>query len=742
MAPRKETTNQLSPEETSQVQSLFSHYSELARRLRSTTDRSQAETVLHEVFDASEPTQLTFLKSLSRTKEQDAADVLAAINALSPQKEIRKEARRALIQLESAKIYPQWTPANTQASAVQLTQPNPPRFWKGFASQTREEGEMQLILCWEQGYNYDEVRMFSFLLDFWNDGIKDTFTEVGTKRKVNERINELSSGTVQLSLTPCTLAEGKRLLTEALDINAWHKTSPHESYKTHIPLINKLVLQVEDPGQDSGQTFIAPDMEIQEVTVNFIGAWSFGDFGLAYDLLTAQSPVRNQLSRDEWIEQHRTWFNEAHPTRMELGFVHEREQSQSALWLPTSAQSALGGNKKELEVGWSLELTDTQLNGTIAEMPMGTAINKETGRHWFWNSYTLVKEQDVWRIQGIKDEGAALQGLSVTELQKRIKEYEETMDKIIQQRDQKLETFMEEMSWRLAQLLHFYDALLAQLPLDYTLCEEAYSRSVLTGNPERMIVYLERTQQRFPQNKADTLRRLGSTLTELAFRYDSPEFKARREHLLTRAEEALREAITVDNTAMSHTLLGELLMSLDRNEDAQTELLTAQTLIPTGNTDKNIEASIYAGLGNVAMRLEHINEAIPYYLKVAELNPQYPGVWFSLGFAQRLLKDFEQAEKYYLQALQTEPGDPRVYSELTALYMNSSDKNKARELLERGITINPDSAYLHALLASVFAELGDRRRAQRQLEEAERIDPEFDLIPAVRQQLVGGRKRV
>jgi tetratricopeptide (TPR) repeat protein len=619
---------------------------------------------------------------------------------------------------------------------------NPPRFWKGLATRTREEGELQLILCWEQGYNYEEIRMFSFLLDFWQDGVKDIFVDTGTRRKTDERINELSTGSVQLPLISCTLAEGKRLLEDALNVNAWRKTTPSKDYQVQRPLINSLIMEAEDTGHDSGQTFIAPDMEIQEVVVNYIGAWSFGDFGLAYDLLTEHSPVHNKLSRDEWIEQHRAWFDEAHPTRMELGFVHEREQSQSsALWVPASASTRLS-SQKELEVGWSLELTDTQLNGIIPELPMGTTVNKETGRHWFWTNFTVVKEQNVWRIQQIKDEGAALQGHAITELQKRIKENEDAIDQRLKQQDTQPDALMEEMSWRLGQLLHFYDGIIAQLPLDYTVLNEAYGRSVLTGNPERMITYLDRMQQRFPQDRVNTLRRLGSTLAEMAFRYDSPDLQARKKHLLARAEESLNEAITLEDNAMGHTLLGELLMSQERHEDAQVEFLKAQSMLSQGTVEKNIEASIYAGLANIAMRLEHFTEALPYYKRVTEINPRYPGVWFSLGFVERLLKNFSEAEQYYLKALQLEPGDPRVYSELTAIYMNSTDKQRARQLLEQGIADNPDSAYLHAILASVYSELGDQRQARRQLEEAERIDPEFDLIPAVRQQLTVGRKRV
>ena len=373
---------------------------------------------------------------------------------------------------------------------------------------------------------------------------------------------------------------------------------------------------------------------------------------------------------------------------------------------------------------------------------MGTAVNKETGRHWFWNNYTLTRENNTWRIQQIKDEGAALQGVAIDQLQKRIKEYEDVIDQGIKQQEKDPQAFMEEMSWRLGQMLHFHDALMAQLPLDYNASEDAYSCSVLTGNPERMMVYLERMVQRFPNRQADTLRRLGATLAELAFRFDRPEFKERHQRLLQRAEENLRESVVVDDSATSHSLLGELLMSLNRDEDAREEFRKSLELLPKDNKDPNLEASIEAGLGNVAMRLKQTEEAIPHFQRVAEIHPQYPGVWFSLGFANRLLGQLDEAEQYYQKALTEESTDIRIYSELTAIYMQRSDSNKAQMLLEGALRQYPETAYLHALLASVLAEKGDRRQAQRHLEEAERIDPESDFIPAVRQQIASTRKRV
>lgn len=738
MSRKKDTAIQLSAEENDQVQHLLSHYDQVAQRIYNSNNQAEAEEALSDLKALSEPAQIALLKSLAKEKETGAADILIAVNALSPNKEARKEARRGLIQLEGAKIQPRWNPPITRTAAVEVQVPNPPRFWKGWATQTREEGEMRLVLCWEQGFDYAEARAFAFYLDFWQGGVKECVVDLDSKRHIDEALEGLHVGLGDTSIVECTPAEGKRLLEEALSINEWRKTPPAPAYRNNAALIKQLLLEPgnEEAAPTSPKTFIHPELEPQEAVINFIGAWSLGDYGLAYDLLTQDSMYRERLERDEWIERHRAWADESHPARLELGFAREREQSQSGLWLP----SASGGRslaRKEVELGWSLELVETPLSGTLKEMPMGTAVNKDTTRHWFWTSYTLTRERDAWRIQSINDDGRRVQGLPAAELQKLIKEHEDSVDAIMNRRDDRdMQDVLNEVAWHLTVILHYYDALLVLLLFDYQVHEDAYRNSVVTANPERTQVYLERVLQRFSQNQAETLRRLASTLTTVAYKYgreeETPEeLRERQRHLLQRAEAALQEALEADNGAANNILMAELLLSQDRNDEAEAHLQQARAASPNTNEEANIEAA----LGHIAMRRELLNEAIVHYQHVSEINPDYPGIWFNLGFAHRQLGNFEQADTYYQRAIEKAPTDLRPYAERVAIAMNQGNKQQARTIAEQGVAANPDSASLHALLASVLQEIGDQRAAQQHLAEAEAIDPNQPIVQTVRQQL-------
>ncbi len=739
MARKKEAEVATSVEEQGQIQQFLDNYQQIADTLHKSTDQAEIEDALSAFNNQAEAIQIAILKALGKEQSAAAADVLAAINAVNQHKEARKEARRSLLRMEASKMYAQWTPPIPDAPAGQLAVATLPRFWKGAIIQAREQGETQLLLSWEQGYDYSETHTLIFLLDFWHDGVKDLIVETGGKRHVDERINDMRNH-VEASVIDCTLAEGRRLLEEALSVNEWRGTLPGKDYRNNEPLVKRLIFRATEVGEDRGQDFIDPNLEPTEVAINFIGGWAMGDYGLDYDLLSNNNPLRDGLAREEWIKLHRGWHNEAHPVRLELGFVHEREeQPQNTLWLPSSITSTRTATQKTLEIGWSLELTDTPLSGTLHEMPMGTAINKETGRHWFWTNFTLVREkreQEVWRIQTISDEGRAVQGLSTDELQKRIKSYEDAIEARVKQPGQNINEAIEELSWRFTQLLHYYDALIVQQPFDKKVYDDAYIRAITTGNPERTVVYLERMANRFGEKKAETLRRLGATLATLSYNFAMPSMRSRFEHLQQRAEGVLREALSLEESAINYVVLAELLLSQGHNDEAEQELLKAKML----GYSVQEEASIEAGLGNIAMRRERFEEALSHFERVAEINANYTGIWFSIGFAQRLLGRNEAAEESYKRAIMLQPDDSRSYNELAAIYMNRQQPARARAILEQGIQAIPDSAELYALYATVAFEMGDSRMAQRALAQAEAIDPQSEVVQNATQYMKNRKK--
>ncbi len=482
-------TNKLSQEEQNQVQLLLTQYEQVAQALYNSPFQPDAEAALTPITNQSEGIQIAYMKALSKENTSAAADVLAALNTLAPAKETRKEARRSLIRLESTKTYPQWTPPPVPAPEEEepvIT--NPPRFWKGLVTDTRDMGEMQLLLCWEQGADYKEIRMMGFLLEFWSEGVKDFFTEVNSKRHMEnhiERMRQEIAGT-GIRLVPCSLAEGRRILQEAQEINTHHKNRPHRDFTRNLPLIRKLILEAPEAEEDEDEaiesavsapasrrrvpsipmmpqdildTFF-PGMANEEVIGDFIDAWSSEDYEMAYDLLSSDSPLRDGLAREEWVALREQWQQEAHPTNINVAFIADHDEDieeeleeeidadneldiddeidETAEDLDTDENEDLTDEPASVETAWSLEFAETPLTATLKEIPHTTAFYKESGRHWFWARYTLVEEDGNLRIHDLIDEGANALQLSVEELQQRMEKVSNLAGKLLQDLENQL----------------------------------------------------------------------------------------------------------------------------------------------------------------------------------------------------------------------------------------------------------------------------------------------------------------
>src|SRR5271157_6311639 len=145
MTAEKQRDSSVPHGDDAQLVYLLEQRHEIAEELHNSASKTQAETALAELTSIDEAAQMALLKALAKQHDTDAADVLLAINELTPNKAIRKEARRALIQLAGAKVYPSWTPEPEAGPAVAMI--NPPRFWKGYVTEKREEGEIEVVLC-------------------------------------------------------------------------------------------------------------------------------------------------------------------------------------------------------------------------------------------------------------------------------------------------------------------------------------------------------------------------------------------------------------------------------------------------------------------------------------------------------------------------------------------------------------------------------------------------------------------
>jgi len=623
MAKKKNVPLQVSQEDKNQAQQVLEQYHQVAEDLHTSASREQAEAALTVIKAISEPAQMTLLKALSKETHTDAADVLVAVNELSPVKSVRKEARRSLIQLEGTRIYPGWSlPA--------------------------------------------DLTPFARLQSISNPRLYGADADLDEKSEYYPNLHDLS---------------------------------------------------------------------LKDVVIDFVESWSDGDYETAYYLLATDSPIREGLSKDEWIERRETWADEANPIDLEPNLIRERGPQESKLWLPNSLSTPRSTTRKEIEASWSIELDKTPSSETLPELPKASLIYEETGRHWLWASYILIQEQGEWRIQNIIDEGTNALSLLPAELQRRIKKHDDRIEEITKQYqslDDATMQELEEMLMHKIQAAYYIDALIKVLPHDRSIYEQAVDRMLQIGQLERGAAYLELLTQRFEEQRAQYLRQLAQVQRQLSEEYFDLEDEERGENFLERAEEALRESLALENSFEAHISLVEVLLDKDEYlDEAEDHLLQAKAIVP----DPSQEAHIEMHLGDIAMEWERYEEALIHYQRVADLEPGYADSWVDLAEAYKKLGQFEKAEASYRHAIQLQPDYEDLYYKLSKMYAENNQHTKAYGAIEEGLNANPDSAILNAYLGSMYLEDQDYSQAEIFLDRAERLDPGLEAVQMFRQVL-------
>lgn len=652
-----------------------------------------------------------------------------ALAELSQQQALRKEARKALVRLRSVGIAPSFSVPATEASAPQRHRP----FYIGYISQTREQGEVQVALAWYENQTAGDVRGMVFLLEFWRAGVKDFYqTDVTTTRRFQQDFSKNSRSGEHVDVLPCTLAQARQLVQEALEINSWHKSPLPDAYKRSYATIRDQLLNASIPAEEEqaalregDRPWISRGLESEELVANTLGAWSFGDYGLFYDLLADEHSSRRAQTRAEFVQMRRQWASEADPAGLRVLLLREQQagQSQSSLWVPTNIRA---GGQKEVEAFWSMLIKDSPLGGQMEELPMATIINRDTNRHWYWTAYTLVQQGGVWRISRQRDESLLTQGVPIPDLQQRVKDKTEEANRIAQSQpksEEEAEEATRNLFAAVATSLHANDALIARLPLDRAPYDQAALDARSIGQYERAAAYYQRMLDRFG-DRPRLLTQLG-IMQFLAGERDGQEGnQAGAQGWWASASASLEEALTLAPTADTYQALAELRLRANRLEEA--EQLIRQSL-----ELEDTLAERWGQLGSIQMNRNNPRSALESFQQAAQRNPDLPGIYLHIGRAYRALGELENARQSYEEAIRRNPNDTEAYNNMAAL-LEEQDPAQAISLVERAVSLAPNVALYHANLAGLLLKTGATKRGKAELELAERLDSNNPVVRQVR----------
>ena len=778
----------LTDEQAARLEALRADVASLAASLRRAAPdgRDALKALLTPIDSTEEPVALAYANALGDHRGEagrDAADIAEALGELSAHKEVARMARRSRIRLRSAGNVPSYAvpsavehsgEARPIAPITPFHAPARPddeesrgghggRVAQAYASRNRETGEMLLLVAWQESAASDRIYPYAFDLSFWSQGIKrfaggESMSLAAFRQRM---VEPMQKDTPVVSITP---AEVRRLLREALDIAVWRGGEMDAEYQLHRAQVEERLLaelegEPEETGVEGDRVYIDGEQEPDEVAANWIGAWSFGDFGLAYDLLADDHPIRRKQTRAEFVALRRQWATEAEPSNLRLTLVREQAQRASALWVPGGAGMVGAGERRDVEAFWSLALTDNPMGGQLDELPMATLTSQETGRHWYWTAYTLNRDRrsGLWLISRTRDEGAASQALKIEELQQRIHEAHETVENITQQeppdpRSEEAADLLRTLTGALTAALHYRDALIVRLPLDEAMYREGITDARSLGNHDRAAALLEKMHARFggadqripfelgieqylaaeqaarqgdTHSEAAWLERAVQTLTRVVEAEPTSEHLQGLGEMLSRqshfnqAETRLREAIQADpQRAMPHVDLADALMGRISSE----------------NLDDPIKLSKEEQRDLARQALAELREAV-------KLDPSLHGVYTRIGALYEVLEQHDDAVIAFEEAIRRDPGDAEAHYTLGTIYMSRRQPENAIPHIESAVQLAPGGLAFRIGLAVAYVAAGRRTEATREIELLEAVAPGLPQIAELRRVLADTGKR-
>jgi tetratricopeptide (TPR) repeat protein len=731
------------------------------------------------VIEVEEPVAFAYAQRLGATRGEfapAAADLAQVLGEAETRREVAREARRSRLRLQSAGVRSSLTlpseeiptavisPSPTSDAVVRLpSTPTRPQLVEAHATRTRESGEMTLLLAWQEGPHPDTVRGYLIALNFYATGVtRFNVTEPMSRARFLRETVETLRGNDGAPTTPITWAQARRLLQAALDINEWRSVPPPREFAERRTQLDDLLLAEPTDDEQSGQIaledervarngdrlFIAADMEADETIANWLGAWSFADFGLTYDLLADDAPLRQAQSRADYIAERRAWANEAHPGAVRLTLVREQTQRASVLWSPSAAGTLSSG--QDYEAFWSLSLRDSPLAGALEEMPFATLVSVQTERHWYWTAYTMRRnrESGFWTIARIRDEGLNAQGLGIEELQQRITQAHDAAEAASQRapadpRDPQAQETVRTVTGDLCAALHYRDALIARLPLDETIYRAALDDARVLGNHERAAALLEKMAAKFPNTPRMRFERAIEEYM-VAEQYAGQGVEAGAEVWLERAIETMRSVVAEEETSEHLQALGEMQARRGYLADAEQTLRRALDLAPE-------RATLHADLAGVVMgrvsgesldgeptsateeaRRTAAREGLAELREAARLDKSLPHLFTRIGALYDLLGQDEDARLAFEEATAIDPGDAEARYLLGSLYLSKRQPAQALPHLESAVELEPLAVSFRLNLATAYAALDQRREATRELDTVEKLQPGLPQVAELR----------
>jgi tetratricopeptide (TPR) repeat protein len=151
----------------------------------------------------------------------------------------------------------------------------------------------------------------------------------------------------------------------------------------------------------------------------------------------------------------------------------------------------------------------------------------------------------------------------------------------------------------------------------------------------------------------------------------------------------------------------------------------AQTPIFSELTADSNDAQSFLDKGLKELWQENWSDALTYFQKAKEKNPQDADVWVYIGYCYGRLGYWQDAIEAYKQAIRIKPDYAEAHNNLGNAYGSLGRYQESIESCKQAISIKPDLAKAHYNLGFAYRELGHYQEAIESYKQAIRIKPDF-----------------
>lgn len=141
-----------------------------------------------------------------------------------------------------------------------------------------------------------------------------------------------------------------------------------------------------------------------------------------------------------------------------------------------------------------------------------------------------------------------------------------------------------------------------------------------------------------------------------------------------------------------------------------------------GLSPAELEALRQHSKGTESMLSKKFEEAIFYFKKAIDLNPELTEAYYNLGITYEELRKHKDSIEALKRAIQLNPNHANAHYALGYAYYQLKEYHDSLAAFKQSIRIKPDNAFAHSKLGYVYTILGNKESAREHYEILKTLD--------------------